>query len=200
MKRKHHKQIVDILYNEWDLGKIKSQAKGKTCAWIYWFLVLSEIDRIILEKEDDTVIALCGYKNRNSKKHKFRKIWYKMLRKLLILSPLVKNKQAIYQFDDAYDYCPEELEKKAEGEIIILMVHQNHRGKSLGKKLLNNAFQIAKQDGIKNMQILTDEGCNYQFYEKIGCKKIYETIVPNSEPDKNGNITSEKGFIYQIKL
>lgn len=29
------KQSVDILYEEWDLGKTPSCSKGKVCAWIY---------------------------------------------------------------------------------------------------------------------------------------------------------------------
>ena len=49
MKVKDHKQIVDILYKEWDLGKTASKAKGKTCAWIYWFEILSEAEEVITE-------------------------------------------------------------------------------------------------------------------------------------------------------
>ena len=30
---------------------------------------------------------------------------------------------------------------------------------------------------MKNIQILTDESCNYKFYEVCGCKKIYETQI-----------------------
>ena len=56
---------------------------------------------------------------------------------------------------------------------------------------------MASMDNMKNLQILTDESCNYEFYEKLGCKKIYETEIPNGEPDKCGNISSEKGFIYE---
>lgn len=50
---------------------------------------------------------------------------------------------------------------------------------------------------MKNLQILSDESCNYKFYEKLGCKKVYEKIIQNGEPDKCGNISSEKGFIYE---
>ncbi len=35
MKLKYYKQIVNMLYEEWDLGKKSSRSKGKTCAWIY---------------------------------------------------------------------------------------------------------------------------------------------------------------------
>ncbi len=50
---------------------------------------------------------------------------------------------------------------------------------------------------MKNLQILSDESCNYKFYENLGCKKVYEKIIPNGEPSICGNISSEKGFIYE---
>ena len=47
------------------------------------------------------------------------------------------------------------------------------------------------------MPILTDESCNYKFYESCGCEKVYETIVENWEYGKLGNISKEKAFIYE---
>ena len=37
----------------------------------------------------------------------------------------------------------------------------------IGKKLLLEVFKMAKNDNMKNLQILTDESCNHHFYEKI---------------------------------
>lgn len=53
---------------------------------------------------------------------------------------------------------------------------------------------------MKNIQILTDESCNYKFYESVGCKKVYEKTIPNREPSKCDNSISEIGFIYEKKL
>ena len=53
---------------------------------------------------------------------------------------------------------------------------------------------------MKKLQILTDESCSYEIYEKLGCKKIYETIVENKEYGKLGNVLTEKAFIYEKKL
>lgn len=197
MKLKYHKQIVDMLYNEWDLGKKKSKAKGKTCAWIYWFEILNEAEQVIIEKENNKVIGVCGYSKWNSKKHFIRKKYYGILKNILIHSPLIKNKQAIYKYNNDYNYLPKELKNYFEGEITILIVDKSYRGKKIGKKLLTKIFELAKEDNLKNLQILSDESCNYKFYEKLGCKKLYEKIIPKGEPDKCGNISSEKGFIYE---
>ena len=45
---------------------------------------------------------------------------------------------------------------------------------------------------MKKLQIVTDESCNYKFYENLGCKKVYETIVVNKELGQLGNGYTEK--------
>ena len=45
------KKMTDLLYEEWDLAKLKSGAKGKTCAYIYLFEILSESEKIVIKKE-----------------------------------------------------------------------------------------------------------------------------------------------------
>ena len=197
MKIKQHKQIVDMLYNEWDLGKTNSNAKGKTCAWIYWFEILNEAEQIIIQEDNNKVIGVCGYSKWNSKRHLIRKKYYGILRNILIHSPLIKNKKAIYKYNADYDYLPEELKNYFDGELTILIVDKSYRGRKIGKKLLTKVFELAQKDNMKNLQILTDESCNYKFYEKMGCKKIYEKIIPNGEIDKCGNLPSEIGFIYE---
>lgn len=200
MKVKHHQQIVDILYKEWDLGKTASKSIGKTCAWIYWFEILSEVEEVIIEQINDRIVGVCGYSKWNSKKHIVRKKIYGLLKWLLIHSFLVKDKNAIYKYNNDYDYLPKELENYFDGEINILIVNKLYRGKKIGQKLLNKIFEMAKNDNMNNIQILSDESCNYKFYENLGCIKVYEKVIPNGEPDKCGNTTTEKGFIYEKKL
>lgn len=200
MRIKYHKQIVNMLYNEWDLGKKSSNAKGKTCAWIYWFEILSEVEKIVIEKKNKQILGICGYVKLKSNKHIIRKKWYSFLKKLLVNSPLVKDKKAIYRYNDNYYYLPKELETYFDGEIKILIVDKSYRKNGIGKKLITEVFELAKKDNMKNIQILSDESCNYKFYEKINCKKVYEKVIENKEADKCNNIPSEKGFIYEKKL
>lgn len=200
MKLKYSKQIVNMLYDEWDLGKSSSKAKGKVCAWIYWFVTLNEAEQIIIEKENNKVIGVCGYSKWNSKKHIFRKKYYGLLKDILIHTPLIKNKKAIYKYYEDYDYSPKEMEDYFDGEITILIVNKLYRGKKIGEKLLTKTFELASRDNIKNIEMLSDETSNYKFYEKLGFKKVYEKIIPNGEPDKDGNISLEKGFIYEKKV
>lgn len=197
MKPSEMKQIVDMLYNEWNLGKKEAKAKGKICAWIYLFEVLEESEKLVIEKDNNKVIGICGYAKWNSKKYILRKKFFKLLKILCINSPLIKDKRAIIKYSQDYDYTPVELENHFDGEVSLLIVDKNYRGKGIGKKMINKIFEYAKEDNMKNIEILTDESCNFKFYENCGCKKVYEKTIQNGEPDILGNITSEKGYIYE---
>lgn len=187
------KKMTNLLYEEWDLAKLKSGAKGKTCAYIYLFEILSESEKIVIKKEDNKLVGFAGYSKWNSKKHFIRKKFYKLLAKILINSPLVKNKKAIHDYNESYDSIPKDLEGYFDGELSMLIVDKNHRGNGYGKALLNKVFSLAKNDNMKNMQILTDESCNYHFYDRIGCKKIREVKIPIGEPGR----IKEENYIYE---
>ncbi len=200
MKMKEMNEIVNILDKEWDLGKKSSNAKGKICAWIYLFQILEESEEVFIEKDNNKVIGICGYAKWKSKRKLLSKKFYTLLKNILIISPLVKNKKALYEYNKNYDYIPEELKNYFDGEISILIVDKEYRGKKIGKKLLLKIFECAKRDNMKKIQILTDESCNYKFYEVCGCRKIYETQIENKEQNKCGNAESEIGYIYEKRL
>ena len=58
-------------------------------------------------------------------------------------------------------------------------------------------FEKARRNNMKKLQILTDESCNYKFYESLGYKKIYETVITNKE---TLNKETEMAFIYEKRL
>lgn len=193
------KQIVNLLYNEWDLGKTPSKSKGKICSWIYLFSVLEESKKIIIEYDNNKVIAVCGYSKFDSKLSYKQKI-YSIIKNILIIGPLVKDTKALKQYYINYDYTPDNLCNYFDGEITLIILDKNYRKMGIGRKVLEKTFEQARLDGIKNIKILTDESCDYNFYEKMGCKKIYKKIIANIEPNKLRNVTEEIGYIYEKKL
>lgn len=190
------KRMAELLYNEWDLGKRLSGAKGKTCAYIYLFEILSETEKLVLKKENNKIVGFAGYSKWNSKKRIISKRFYGLMAKILINSPLVKNKQAIYDYNNEYDNIPSDLNNYFDGELSILIVDKNYRGKGYGTKLLKTAFDLAKKDNMKNLKIVTDDDCNYKYYESLGFKKIYEEPIYF---DKNKKYKEEQ-FIYEVNL
>lgn len=200
MKLSDMKQAVELLAKEWDLGKASSKAKGNVCAWIYLLEILEETEAMVIEKDNGKLTGFCGYAKWKSKKNIIKKKFYHFIKIILIHSPLIKDKKAIIKYNNDYDYTPLELQEKFDGEISIIILDKNYRGRGLGRKMLQQVFECAKEDDVKCLQILTDESCNFKFYESLGCKKVYEKTIPNGEPNKCGNTTSEQGYIYEKKL
>ncbi len=194
------KQAVKLLANEWNLGKKECGATGNICAWIYLFTILEESEKIVIYKDRKKLIGFSGYSKTNSKKHLLKKKFYTAIKNQLYKNKNIKDLKALKEYESNYDYLPKELENYFEGEVSILLVDKNYRGKNIGKQLLLEVFELAKKDDMKNLQILTDESCDFKFYESCGCEKVYETIVKNKEYGKLGNIANERAFIYEKKL
>lgn len=188
------KQAVELLANEWNLGKKECSATGNICAWIYLFTILEESEKIVTCKDGRKLIGFSGYSKDNSKKHLLKKKFYTILKNKLYKSKKIKDINALKEYEKNYDYLPKELENYFDGEVSILIVDKDYRGKNIGKKLLLEVFKLAKKDNMKNLQILTDESCNFKFYENCGCEKIYKTIVKNQEYGKLGNISRERSI------
>ena len=197
MKYNEMKQAVNLLANEWDLGQKEAGAEGNICAWIYLMDLLEESEQIVTYKSGNKLIGFCGYSKQSSHKKIVKKKIYKIISNILRKSKKIKNKEAFDQYEKNYNYIPKELENYFDGEVSILIVDKNYRGQKIGEKLLLEVFKMAKKDNMKKLQILTDESCNYHFYEKCGCQKIYETMIENTEYGKLEKITVEKAFIYE---
>lgn len=193
------RQAVKLLDKEWNLGKKEAGTTSDICAWIYLFEVLEESEHIIIRKDKRKIIGFCGYSKNSSNKHLFRKKLYRFIKNQLYKSRKIKDLSALKEYENNYDYLPKKLENYFDGEISILIVDKNYRGKNIGKELLLDIFELAKKANIKKLQILTDESCNWKFYESCGCEKVYETIVGNEEVNKIGSST-EKAFIYEKNL
>lgn len=183
-----------------EFSKKEAGADDDICAWIYLLDILQENEKIITYKSGNKLVGFCGYLKENSNKHMVSKKFYGFIKNKLYKSNSIKNLKAFKEYESNYNYIPAELKNYFDGEISILIVDEDYRGKKIGKKLLLDVFELAKKDNMKNLQIVTDESCNYKFYEKLGCQKVYETIIKNREIGQLGNGCTEKAFIYEKKL
>lgn len=183
-----------------EFSKKEAGADDDICAWIYLLDILQENEKIITYKSGNKLVGFCGYSKENSNKHMVSKKFYGFIKNKLYKSNSIKNLKAFKEYESNYNYIPAELKNYFDGEISILIVDEDYRGKKIGKKLLLDVFELAKKDNMKNLQIVTDESCNYKFYEKLGCQKVYETIIKNREIGQLGNGCTEKAFIYEKKL
>lgn len=200
MNIKDMKQAVALLSKEWNLGKKESGATNNICAWIYLMEVLEETEQFVYYKENGKLLGFAGYSNKFSKKHLLKKKFYSYIRKRLYKSKSITNINALHEYEKNYDYMPEEMKDRFDGEVSMLILDSSLRGKGIGKKMLSDVFELAKKDNVKNLSINTDDSCSYYIYESLGCNRVYETIVENKENDKLGSIYTEHAYIYEKKI
>lgn len=194
------KAQVHMLMEEWNLGALESDAPYELCAFIYLLEIIEETEKFVYYRENGKLLGFAGYSKNGSRKHAFRKKSAKFIRKCLYKSKTIKDKQALVNYDETYDYVPEELKDYFDGEVSILILDKKARGKGIGKKLLTDIFTLAKKDGLKNLQILTDDSCSYYIYETTGCKRVFETTIKSKEYGKDGKMYEEKAYIYEKEL
>ena len=194
------KAQVHMLMEEWNLGALESGAPHELCAFIYLLEIIEETEKFVYYRENGKLLGFAGYSKNGSRKHAFRKKSAKEVRKCLYKSKKIKDKQALLNYDETYDYVPEELKDYFDGEVSILILDKKARGKGIGKKLLTNIFTLAKKDGLKNLQILTDDSCSYYIYETTGCKRDFETTIKSKEYGEDGKMYEEKAYIYEKEL
>lgn len=200
MKYRDMKQAVKLLDKEWNLGKREAETISDICAWIYLMQILEETEQFIYYRKNGKLLGFAGYSKINSKRHRFKKKFYTFVKNRLYKSKKIKNLNALHEYEKKYDYMPEDMKKKFDGEISIIIIDSCLRGKGIGKKLLSDIFDLAKKDNIKNLYIYTDDSCSYYIYESLDCKRIYETTVENREPRKLGSVSKEQAYIYSKKL
>jgi GNAT superfamily N-acetyltransferase len=60
----------------------------------------------------------------------------------------------------------------ADAEIMFLVLDERHRGKGIGKELVERFAKVAREAGSKRMSVYTDEeASNWRFYERYGFKR-----------------------------
>ena len=109
MLLKDIKAQVRMLMEEWNLGTLESGAPHELCAFIYLLEIIEETEKFVYYRENGKLLGFAGYSKNGSRKHLFRKKLAKFIREQLYKSKKIKDKDALLNYDETYDYVPEEL-------------------------------------------------------------------------------------------
>ena len=149
MKYKDMKQAVKLLDKEWNLGKKEAETTTDICAWIYLMEVLEETEQLVYYRENGKLLGFAGYSKINSKKNRLKKKFYTFVKNRLYKSKKIKNLEALHEYENNYDYMPQDMKSKFDGEVSMIIIDSSLRGKGIGKKLLSDVFELAKKDNVK---------------------------------------------------
>lgn len=188
--------FVNMLGNEWNLGKRQSCTKGNVCSWLYAYWILADAHRIYTYEKNGKAVGFVGY-DAYKRPKTLKQYFFLFMFNFLRLHPFIIYPKKLDEYYDKYEYVPEEMKILGNSGLSIIIVDKKYRGKGIGYKLFEFIVQQAKRDGIKKILIETDESCNVNFYEKLGCKKIKEVGIFDEQGTGQLN---EHAYLYEMKI
>jgi len=86
---------------------------------------------------------------------------------------------------------------KSDAEVLFFVVESKHRGKRIGRALMDRFISAAKNKKVRTIILSTDALSNWRFYEKYGFKRYSEF-----KDDISSYIEGEdvKGFVYLLEI
>lgn len=125
-KLRDAQQLVRMIGAEWDLAKRATRA-GRLCDWIYCAEILAvNTDMLVLTANNGRPIGFAGYSQKNARRHVFRRIVWRTVH--FVFSLAVRNRGALREYYDVYNYAPADIARQFDAECDILIVDKCHRG------------------------------------------------------------------------
>ena len=200
MRYKDMKQLVGILSREWNLGHKDSGAPKSLCAWLYLFEILKATDETSIYYQDGKLKGIAAYGDYSGRQHRTSKKFYDLLIKFIYLSPQIKNKDALRDYNHAYDETISVVKDNFDSELSILILDRSLRGQGIGKKLLYDIWDKAKKNGLKHMLISTDDACSVFIYDATGCRCIKKSLICEAEQNDALDPPRQYSYIYEKYL
>ena len=87
---------------------------------------------------------------------------------------------------------------RTDAEILMLIVGGAHRGKGLGRKLVNRFTEAARKQGARSVSLYTDDQTsNWRFYEILGFNQVAKFYDNGSSRYSGKHAT---GMIYRLDI
>lgn len=189
-------KFAELVSKEWDLGKSRSKSIGNICGWIYMLGILSNHTEMFALEENGKVYGFAGYGLYGRPKSTVNKA-AELLQSILLVSPFVRNRQALSDYENIYSHVtPEALQVPENADLAVLIVDKNTRGCGYGESLFNFVKEKCKENNCDSLLIETDEACSIDFYERQGCNLVQSISIK----DNKGEPNSKFAFLYKIAL
>ena len=162
-----------------DAWNLETEIKNKyvlkfTClAYLYFMLAKSNYVKLLFENNKIAAVLLA----RNDHKTNWFKIFNLIF--MLIFSfflVLTKDGRNLFNYQLEYnrvlDILMTKNNKEYDGEAVLLFSLPEYKGKGYGSILLNGYKDYMNNLGFFNLYLITDDYCNYKYYDKIGYKLV----------------------------
>lgn len=169
-------EVARAISDTWNLETDitnKFVLKTSSLAYLYYMLAKSNYSKLLF---DDKKIAAVLFA-RNEHKLNFLKIPRLLIMFLLTFFLLLtKEGKNLYRYQLDYNRVSDSLlsknNKSYDGEAVLLFSLPCYKGKGYGSILLNNYKSYMNGLGYFNLYLITDDYCNYKFYDKMGYQLV----------------------------
>lgn len=169
-------QTANLVGIVWNLDKeIKSRLLyyASCTAYVCHILYKTNYRRII--KENNKLISFLAA-NEYGRSSIF-KYFYLILCFISIFFMLFyKDGRSLLKYQLGYNKMLEDLYKKAgkkyDAEMVLFITYTKHQNKGYGKKLVEKFNIDMKKENIKTIYLFTDNYCDYEMYERAGCRRV----------------------------
>lgn len=169
-------QTANLVGIVWNLDKeIKSRLLyyASCTAYVCHILYKTNYRRII--KENNKLISFLAA-NVYGKSNYFKYLYLFLCFISIFIMLFYKDGRSLLKYQLGYNKMLEDLYKKAgkkyDAEMVLFITYTKHQNKGYGKKLVEKFNIDMKKENIKTIYLFTDNYCDYEMYERAGCRRV----------------------------
>lgn len=100
---------------------------------------------------------------------------------------------------DFLDKAQQELGGDGVGIVELLILTPEARGAGIGRELFERGVMWLREHGAKTIRLITDDECNWGFYEHLGMRCAMKRLMPETEGIETGDDTGDfYQYIYEL--
>lgn len=161
----------------------------------FWYQELNRATQVIAAYVGERMVGvlLADMKGEEKKYRSFGRLLYVKIFEFL-QNRFYKDGAGLYQ-ETTKQMLKEYLKQnEPDGEIVFLATDPKAKMRGIGSMML---LELEKREPGKTVYLHTNDSCMYQFYEKRGFERVYETDI---ELDVKTKKVPLKCFVYSKKL
>lgn len=169
-------QTANLVGIVWNLDKeIKSRLLyyASCTAYVCHILYKTNYRRII--KENNKLISFLAA-NVYGKSNYFKYLYLFLCFISIFIMLFYKDGRSLLKYQLGYNKMLEDLYKKTgkkyDAEMVLFITYTKHQNKGYGKKLVEKFNIDMKKENIKTIYLFTDNYCDYEMYERAGCRRV----------------------------
>lgn len=168
--------LADMVQDAWHLEKsINNKFLLKMACIAYSAHIISKSNYIHFLKSDDNIVSFLAARN------EYKPVYQKYLYLLICFSAMFfmifyRYGRRLLKYQLGYNKMLDNLYKKAnkhyDAEMVLFITYSKFQNHGYGKKLVEQFNMDMKKKNICNIYLFTDNYCDYQLYEKAGCRRV----------------------------